>query len=863
VIYTSGSTGQPKGVAIEHCSLCNLAYAQKKLFDVKPISRVLQFASVSFDASVWEIFMAVTSGAALIMNTTMALMPGNDLKQILDRAAVTHITLPPSALSVLPRNEFPSLEQIVVAGEACPIELAHQWSENRRFFNAYGPTESTVCATAVQISEGSEKIFIGKPIANTQIYILDSQMQPVPIGVAGELHIGGDGLARGYLNRPELTAEKFIDNPFSEEKTARLYKTGDLARYLPDGNIEFLGRIDNQVKIRGFRIELGEIEAVLSNHPYVQQVVVIASEDALGNKRLAAYIIANTEEQSLQALLDELQTEYVSDWQNLYEQSYQQVNKGRDWTFNITGWNSSYTGLPIPDEEMRQWVDSTVKRILKLQPKQVLEIGCGTGLLLSKIAPHCHDYLGTDYSQEALQYIEDMKQHVADLENITLFHRMADDFQGIKTKAFDTVIINSVIQYFPNINYLLRVIENAISVVKPGGYVFIGDIRNLLLLEQYHASVQLYQASDTTSTSQLKQLVQEHITQEEELLIDPTFFNDLRQHFPCINQVQIQPKRGNYHNELTRFRYDVILHIDSQAPAISDAEIDWLDWHTEHLTLDKVRQLLESNQPKAMGISSVPNSRFQREIQVLSRTDNLETIEQLQNEILLASNRGVNPESWWELSLILPYSIEISWSNSGADGSYAVIFQPLSDSKIVDILPANKSLKPWHSYANNPLQEKLAKKLVPKFRQFLEKQLPDYMIPSSFRLLEFMPLTPNGKIDHRNLPLLDMSQQIKVDFVAPRTPIEEILAGAWSDVLGLKRISIHDNFFELGGHSLLATQLMIKIQEVFSVNLPLHLLFENPTVAKLSKLLLIQIMEQTDNDVLGKVLEEIGESSSK
>jgi len=304
VIYTSGSTGQPKGVTIQHLSVCNLTQAQRNLFDVKATSRVLQFASVSFDASVWEIFMAITSGAILILGTASELMPGDDLQQILDNHSVTHVTLPPSALAVLPTHEFPALGQIIVAGEACPLELVNQWSVGRRFFNAYGPTESTVCATVAQITHGSEKITIGRPISNTQVYILDSHHQPVPIGVLGELHIGGDGLARGYLNRPELTLEKFIPNPFSDQLSARLYKTGDLVRYLPDGNIEYIGRIDNQVKIRGFRIELGEIETILNSHPHIQQAVVIATAEIAGNKRLVAYIVTSNDTLTTNQLRD-------------------------------------------------------------------------------------------------------------------------------------------------------------------------------------------------------------------------------------------------------------------------------------------------------------------------------------------------------------------------------------------------------------------------------------------------------------------------------------------------------------------------------------------------------------------------------
>ncbi|MEO1427763.1 MAG: amino acid adenylation domain-containing protein [Cyanobacteria bacterium J06633_8] len=291
VIYTSGSTGKPKGVSVEHASLCNLALSQINLFDVKPSSRVLQFASFSFDASVSEVFMAVTKGATIVFATASELMPGDDLKRTLQQFDITHVTLPPSALAVLPTSEFPQLSNIIVAGEACPVELAKKWSVGRRFLNAYGPSESTVCSTVSLLNKDIEKITIGRPISNIKIYILDSHLQPVPIGVPGELYIGGDGLARGYLNRPELTSEKFIQNPFENSPSQRLYKTGDLAQYLPDGNIEFLGRIDNQVKVRGFRIELGEIEAVLNSHPQVQQGVVITTSDVGSNKRLIGYVV--------------------------------------------------------------------------------------------------------------------------------------------------------------------------------------------------------------------------------------------------------------------------------------------------------------------------------------------------------------------------------------------------------------------------------------------------------------------------------------------------------------------------------------------------------------------------------------------
>ncbi|MBW4597355.1 MAG: amino acid adenylation domain-containing protein [Brasilonema angustatum HA4187-MV1] len=289
VIYTSGSTGRPKGVMVEHKGLCNLAQAQIQTFGVNSDSRVLQFASFSFDASISEILMTLGSGATLYLGTKDSLLPGQPLIERLRDYCITHITLPPSALAVMSQEELPALQTIIVAGEACSAELIKQWSVGKNFFNAYGPTEASVCATIAKHTD-DKKISIGKAIANTQVYILDQNLQPVPVGVPGELHIAGVGLARGYLNRSELTQEKFIFNPFG---SGRLYKTGDKARYLPDGNIEYIGRIDNQVKIRGFRIELGEIETVLGQHSDVRVSCVIAREDNKSDKRLVAYVVAH------------------------------------------------------------------------------------------------------------------------------------------------------------------------------------------------------------------------------------------------------------------------------------------------------------------------------------------------------------------------------------------------------------------------------------------------------------------------------------------------------------------------------------------------------------------------------------------
>jgi len=295
VIYTSGSTGQPKGTLLRHRGLCNLAEAQRIQFDIQPGVRVLQFAPLSFDASVWETVMALCNGGTLVLARQAAI--AGDLIGVLRAARVNVVTLPPSVLSVLDPAGLPDLRVVVSAGEACSREIVARWAPGRRFVNAYGPTETTVCASWTVCHPADPRPpSIGRPIANVQLYLLDRNLQPVPVGVPGELVIGGVGVARGYLNRPELTAEKFIPFPFplpggSAGDPGRLYRTGDLCRFRPDGEVEFLGRLDQQVKVRGFRIELGEIEAALRALPGVQDAVALARDDRPGDKRLVAYLI--------------------------------------------------------------------------------------------------------------------------------------------------------------------------------------------------------------------------------------------------------------------------------------------------------------------------------------------------------------------------------------------------------------------------------------------------------------------------------------------------------------------------------------------------------------------------------------------
>ncbi len=291
VIYTSGSTGRPKGVMVPHRGLSNVIGVSLEAAAIRPGDRVLQAASASFDASVLEVFLALAGGGTLHLVERAALLSPAELAGRLLRERINVVVTPPSLLATLPPGDFPELRTLIVGGERCPAETAGRWARGRQMLNAYAPTEATIYATLHTCAPLPAAPPLGRPIANLRAYVLDGRMEPVPVGVPGEVYLGGAGVVRGYQGRPGLTAERFIPDPFAPAPGARMYRSGDVAQYLPDGALEFLGRIDDQVKIRGFRVEPGEIETVLRQHPRVRDAAVVLREDGRGDPLLAGYLV--------------------------------------------------------------------------------------------------------------------------------------------------------------------------------------------------------------------------------------------------------------------------------------------------------------------------------------------------------------------------------------------------------------------------------------------------------------------------------------------------------------------------------------------------------------------------------------------
>lgn len=837
VIYTSGSTGAPKGVMVEHRGLVNLATWHCREYGVGPEDRASLLASVGFDASVWELWPYLVAGAAVAVAGAEIPVSAEATCQWLAEEGITIGFLPTSLAEAVLADERSArlpLRCMLTGGD----RLRRRPSSVHPFVlvNHYGPTECTVVATAgVVLQAGSEAgpPTIGRPIANTEVYVLDDRLEPVPIGVPGELCLGGIGLARGYLGRRALTAERFVPHPFSSRSGARIYRSGDRVRFRGDGTLEFLGRFDDQVKIRGYRIETGEVEAALIGHPGVREAVVMARENGAADPRLVAYVVAGDDEADQHGAA--LASEQVAEWRAIYE-TYA-GSEPADPTFDVRGWVSSYTGEPIPESEMAEWVESTVARVAALRPSRVLEVGCGTGLLLWRLVRRCKEYVATDFAETTLRRLGH-ELSARGISNVCLLHREAADFQGIEPATFDTVVVNSVVQYFPGPDYLLRVLEQAVRAVSAGGKVFVGDVRSLALLEAYHASVELARAHPSTPSSQLHRRVQRQVSDENELVVHPGFFTSLPARLPAVTHVQVLPKRARHNNELSRFRYDVVLHVGRPVEPLEVPT--WLDWCGEALSVSSLRRLLEESQPEAVGVSAVPNSRVQADVAVaehLSSPGRVVMAAALREALEAEQWTGVEPEELWALGEDLPYEVELSWSTS-TRGSFDAAFVRRSDGvrtrPPVDF-PESEHPPAWEACTNDPLGGRRARSLIPDLRDHLRETLPEHMVPSSFVVLPFLPLNPNGKVDRASLPAPEAGGQAPaLAPAAPLTPAEDALAAIWSSVLGLESVGLDEDFFDLGGHSLLATQVLSRVQDTFGVDLTLQAMFAAPTVRALA-----------------------------
>jgi natural product biosynthesis luciferase-like monooxygenase protein len=744
------------------------------------------------------------------------------------RRPITHFQCTPSMARILSADgtlgEMKTVRRFLVGGEALTADLAQQITTvlpEADLINMYGPTETTVWSTTEAIDkEKSADITIGKPIVNTQIRILDRDLALQPLGTPGELCIGGAGVVRGYFNRPDLTAERFVPDPYLAGGV--LYRTGDLARYRESGTLEYLGRLDQQVKVNGYRIELGEIETVLQRHPAVKQAVVSVKERN-GQSQLIGYVIPA----GGTAAAGDVISGDRDDWQSLWDTAYATRAGAGDAParFDTSGWLSSYTGEPIAAEAMREWLDQTTQRILGNKPTRVLEIGCGTGMILYSCLDKVEHYTAVDVSSVALESIR-AELSESERQKVVLLNRAADQLESVAAESCDMVVINSVAQYFPNAEYLLGVLKQAARVLTSGGTIFLGDVRSLETAPLFHAVVECQKAPGQTAVSALAGRVEERQALDTELLLAKSFFMDVASRIPGLQLVSMQAKRGVHPTEMRDFRCDVVLRFESRETELDVKSVAEL---TQPESVEEIRQALASAPPVLM-LRGVRNARLDcagRVLEAIQQRDATASVDSLL-KLLNQDPEGVDPEDVYGISD--EYDVELRFGDEAT--CFDALLRRRGDAP-AGVWPLSETVS--GATSSTPYQREGSGSIVPKLRLHLQDFLPDYMVPTAIVLLDSLPLTPNGKTDRNALPVPeDKSEAGKSEYAVPVNDLEKAIADIWGDILSLERVSRKDNIFELGASSLLTVEANSRLQAKLDRKVPLVTMFRYPTIESLA-----------------------------
>lgn len=846
LMYTSGSTGGPKGAMLSHRQVANyLLWAVETYLPPGADGAVPVHSSLSFDLTVTSLFAPLLAGRRLLLADDSG-TPGEALRASAEAdSGLAFVKLTPSHLKMLEGSPAPAragawTRTLVVGGEELHEERLAVWRTGAgapRIVNEYGPTETAVACAAYDSARpvgGFGRVPIGRPVHHVRLYVLDEAMNPVPPGAPGELYVGGAGVCHGYWNRSALTAERFVPDPFGREPGGRLYRTGDRVRRTAGGDLEYLGRLDDQVKIRGHRVEPQEVAATLARDPAVREAVVIAHGPTLESRRLVAFVSPDPDAGAPSDAAAE--TDWVSRWRTLYEDTYGRAERPADPSFDLAGWNSSYTGEPIEAEAMREWLDATVDRIRALRPNRALEIGCGTGLILARVAPDCDFYQGVDLSEQVVERLRRDIGGAAAPARIGL--RAGPAHLAIRPgETYDTVILNSVIQYFPSVDYLLAVLERAIDALPAGGHVFLGDVRNLALLEAFHASVAAHRAKPGTPDAVLCAETAWRVETENELCLDPRFFGALAARWPRVGSARVLPKRGTADNELTRYRYDVVLTVTGERTADdgpgtgAGGAPPERDWQAEGLDSDALDELLGAQRPDRLVLRGIPDARLAGDLRLLAR---------LSGAAPDAVRPGVAPDELCRLAGRHGYEAEPSWAEGRPDGSYDLLLHRRGTPPAV--LPPVVTATEPHHLATAPLWRPAALAALPGIESRLAERLPGPLLPARYVVLRRIPLNANGKVDRAALTNLSLTtenedgEDCEARPEAELTATQRRMAAIWSELLGRDGIRAEDDFFDLGGHSLLTFRLVFRLREEFEVEVPIRGPFDASTLGALADL---------------------------
>lgn len=819
IIFTSGSTGTPKGVILEQQGVQNCFTYTIQKFSLSSKDRIFSVTDLCHDMSIFEMLGLLLVGGGIVMPSAQEKRDVGKWLELIDKYQVTFWSSVPTFMEMLlvyiegmkeEKIRLPMLRNVLLGGGFMNLSLYKRIkaiAKNVSLYNVGGPTETTIWnimhkVTDVDIENGL--IPYGRPIWNTQYHILDENLEYVPINKVGMIYNSGIGVAKGYIDN-ELTEKQFI---FHKKIKARLYRTGDLGRYNENGEIEIVGRNDLQVKINGKRIELEEIEFHIKKNSRVKEAAVVCTKD----KKLYAFLA-----------IDKKEMEKPNFWKDIFNSAYQD-KVVKNTFFDFSGWKSSYTGKQIPNKEMMEWLNNTSRRILELHPSNVLEIGCGTGLIMYKIISQIQSYIGIDLSEIAIEELKNnIKSNKKLKEKAKVFQGSAEHLEKFKGKKFDTIIINSVIMFFDSEEYLTNVINECLELLTENGCLFIGDIIDYNLLKMFRTSINFFKTVNGNA-GELRELIRQDCIRVKDLLVAPQYFEKLLEINCNISGIEMHLKDMHSINEISKFRYDVIIHKSLQNDLKRESKVERLDFETINTKENGLNDVFQKGM-NSFVIHNIPNKLTSCDaclLQLLENAERQKNILEIKDEMKVYQDGGILPYELYQYGK--KYNYKCAVKNSDMQHMEAYYSKKLPfNVNISDDKKNHVVNKPYRLDDNTIFIKELKSELM--------KELPEYMIPPYVEILETLPLLSNGKVDRRTLEKLanekfEYSESEVLDFAFNRD-----CKHLWSQILNVSYPpDLEESFWQLGGHSLLALQFLNAIKERYQCHINLTDFFRNPTL---------------------------------
>ena len=868
MVWTSGSTGSPKTPVLTQRGLRNRLLWDRTAFPREPRPRALLKTSPAFVDSVAELLQPFVDGFPAVVPDPDDARAPSALLRLLHTAGPTRLVLTPSLLRALldaaddaegaaehdrDTDDAPTgtpwpLYRLHLSGEPLAADLLPRLRPRLRpdavVLNLYGAAEVTADVTAETLDlnpgdlrPGAHRLAIGTPLPGCQVWLLDPDRRPVPPGAVGEMHIAGAALAAGYHRAPALTDRAFFPWTDPDGRPLRLYATGDLARLTDDHRLLPLGRKDAQIKRHGVRIEPAEIEARLLDLPDIRAALVTTVPRQSDDRHTQAPALVAYLEPASTAPDDDARQDH---WRRVYDQSYQTLADDAGTARHILDdfriWRSAVDGAAIPADHMRAWVDHICSLVRERPADRLVEVGCGQGLLLGRLAPEHPIYLGTDISDQALACVDRLRQADTALAHVRTLRQPADrpiPHPLIPDGGFDVALLSSVVQYFPGPDYLLRTLCALLPAMATGGRLILADLRGRHLAPLLAADILRHRADDALDPAALRRRRDQLLAQEPELLVDPRYFAALGRRLPRLAAVDARPRPGPQLNELTRYRYDIVLHLDHPPAADTPATpaTAWAGRNALNAAL--------ARKPAALRVRAIPQQRLAGAARAHALLDDPDLqdaadwrrrIDQDQNPPTGDPDRaGLDPAELTALAEAAGYRALVRLDLNGDPGQLDLLCRPADrtspDPAALAVTPTDRD--PHPDWIANPYDAAAAGDLTQRAKHHLRLTLPPAFIPDHLITVQHWPKSNSQKILTHKLPKPDAIDSVNVK--PPATDTERVVAAIWTELLDGQR-DVEASFFEVGGNSLLLAEVHQRLVQRIGHRFPLIELFRHPTI---------------------------------